>query len=328
MTILITGAAGYVGSHTAYAMAEAGYDLVAVDNLTTGFRAALPDRIRFYQGDIRDKFFMNHLFEKERIDGVIHFAAYSQVGESMNDPLKYYENNVYGTTVLLDSMLAHDVKRIVFSSTAAVYGEPECIPTRETDALNPTNCYGDTKLTMEKMMEWVSRAHGLNYVALRYFNACGAHPNADIGECHQPETHLIPLVLQAAAGIRSGISILGDSYNTPDGSCIRDYVHVCDLAQAHILALEYLMQGHESTVFNLGSGSGYSVKEIIAAAQRITGCDFPVTIQDRRVGDPAMLVASSSKAASVLGWQLKYSDLDTIISTAWNWHKSHPHGYL
>lgn len=327
MAVLITGAAGYVGSHTTYALSKAGYDLVAVDNLSTGFREALPANIRFYQGDIRDKFFLERLFTSVKIDGVIHFAAFSQVAESMREPLKYYDNNVYGTSVLLSCMLAHNVKRIVFSSTAAVYGEPTQIPIEESAPVHPTNCYGETKYAMERMMEWAAKAHGLQYVALRYFNACGAHPDAIIGEAHQPETHLIPLVLQAASGIRSGVSIFGDDYATPDGSCVRDYIHVCDLAQAHILALNYLMQGGQSAVFNLGSGRGYSVKEIISAAQQISGCNFPVSIQGRRDGDPAILVASSRKATEALGWQLRYSDLTTILTTAWKWHKTHPHGY-
>ena len=241
MSILVLGGAGYIGSHTARALVEAGREVVVADNLETGFRAAVPAGARFYEGDIRDRAFVDRLFENERIEGVIHFAANSQVGESMAKPLKYYDNNLCGTKTLLESMVAHGVLTIVFSSTAATYGEPERVPILENDRTEPTNCYGETKLSMEKMMKWVSAAHGLRFVALRYFNACGAQPDASIGEAHNPETHLLPLILQVPNGQREAISIFGDDYPTPDGTCIRDYIHVCDLAQAHILALDYLL---------------------------------------------------------------------------------------
>ncbi len=327
MTILVVGGAGYIGSHTAHALVRAGWDVVVVDSLKTGFRAAVPETARFYKGDIRDAAFLNGVFEKERIDGVIHFAANSQVGESMTKPLKYYKNNMGGTMVLLESMLAHNVTKLVFSSTAATYGEPERVPILETDRTEPTNCYGETKLSMEKMMRWVSGASDLRYVALRYFNACGAQPDGLIGEAHDPETHLIPLILQVPNGKREKIAIFGDDYATPDGTCIRDYIHVCDLAQAHILAMEYLLRGGGSNTMNLGNGVGFSVKEVIEEARRVTGHPIPAVVQPRRAGDPAQLVASSEKAKQVLGWKPEYDDLHTIIETAWKWHQAHPNGY-
>ena len=327
MAILVLGGAGYIGSHTVYALAEAGRDVVVADNLVTGFRAAVHPKARFYKADIRSRADMDALFEKESIDGVIHFAAFSQVGESMRDPLKYYENNVCGTNSLLKSMVAHGVDKIVFSSTAATYGEPERVPILETDRTFPTNCYGETKLAMEKEMYWTGVAHGLRYVALRYFNACGAHPNGQIGEAHNPETHLIPLILQVPNGQRQKISVFGDDYPTADGTCIRDYIHVNDLAQAHILALDYLMGGGKSDVFNLGNGVGFSVKEVIDVARKVTGHPIPAEICPRRAGDPAQLVASSDKAKSVLGWKPELDDLETIVRSAWNWHRAHPKGY-
>lgn len=327
MAILVLGGAGYIGSHTVYELIAAGRDVVVADNLLTGFRAAVHPKARFYEADIRDRAAMDRLFETEHIEGVIHFAASSQVGESMTNPLKYYDNNLCGTTALLEAMVAHGVDKIVFSSTAATYGEPERVPILETDATCPTNCYGETKLAMEKLMAWVSRAHGLRYVALRYFNACGAHPSGLIGEAHNPETHLIPLILQVPNGQRSEISIFGGDYPTRDGTCVRDYIHVTDLAQAHILALDYLMAGGENNVFNLGNGVGFTVREVIDVARRVTGHPIPAQLQPRRAGDPAQLVASSEKAKTVLGWKPRYADLDTIVSTAWAWHKAHPHGY-
>ena len=327
MAILVLGGAGYIGSHTVYELIDAGRDVVVADNLLTGFQEAVHPKARFYRADIRDRQAMDQLFEREQIEGVIHFAASSQVGESMSDPLKYYDNNLGGTTVLLQSMVAHGVDKIVFSSTAATYGEPERVPILETDKTVPTNCYGETKLAMEKMMAWTSRAHGLRYVALRYFNACGAHPSGLIGEAHDPETHLIPVILQVPNGKRAKISIFGDDYPTKDGTCVRDYIHVSDLAQAHILALEYLLNGGENNVFNLGNGVGFTVKEVIDVARSVTGHPIPAETCPRRAGDPAQLVASSDKARTVLGWQPKYADLETIVSSAWAWHKSRPNGY-
>ena len=245
----------------------------------------------------------------------------------MQDPLKYYDNNLHGTMVLLASMVAHGVDKIVFSSTAATYGEPERVPILETDKTEPTNCYGETKLSMEKMMKWTSVAHGLHYVALRYFNACGAQPDGSIGEAHDPETHLIPLILQVPNGKRASIAMFGTDYPTKDGTCVRDYIHVCDLASAHILALDYLLKGGENNVFNLGNGVGFTVREVIDVARDVTGHPIPADECPRRAGDPAQLVASSEKARTVLGWDPQYADLRTIVETAWNWHVNHPNGY-
>ena len=327
MAILVLGGAGYIGSHTVYELIETGRDVVVADNLQTGFWEAVHPKARFYHIDIRDRGQVDALLEKENIEGVIHFAACSQVGESMTLPLKYYDNNLSGTTVLLQSMVAHGVDKIVFSSTAATYGEPEQVPIRESDRTEPTNCYGETKLAMEKMMRWTGRAHGLRYVALRYFNACGAHPSGVIGEAHDPETHLIPLILQVPNGKREKISIFGEDYPTKDGTCVRDYIHVMDLAQAHVLALDYLMRGGESDVFNLGNGVGFTVKEVIDVARKVTGHAIPAEACPRRAGDPAQLVASSEKAKTILGWKPQYADLETIVASAWNWHKSHPRGF-
>ena len=286
MAILVLGGAGYIGSHTVYELIDAGREVVVADNLQTGFKAAVHPKAKFYQLDIRDKGALDTLFQAEKIDGVIHFAASSQVGESMSDPLKYYDNNLYGTMVLLRSMVEHGVDKIVFSSTAATYGEPERVPILESDKTNPTNCYGQTKLSMEQMMEWVSRAHGLRYVALRYFNACGAHPSGKIGEAHNPETHLIPIILQVPLEQREAVSIFGDDYPTKDGTCVRDYIHVNDLAQAHILALDYLMQGGENNVFNLGNGVGFTVKDFgrNVAARGVNYASVNCKVRNSRVG--------------------------------------------
>jgi len=327
MAILVLGGAGYIGSHTVYELIDAGRDVVIADNLETGHIEAVHPKATFYQGDIRDRAFVDSIFESEQIDGVIHFAANSLVGESMTNPLKYYDNNLCGTKVLLESMVVHGIDKIVFSSTAATYGEPERVPILETDKTEPTNCYGETKLSMEKMFKWVGKAHGLRFVSLRYFNACGAHFSGQIGEAHNPESHLIPLILQVPNGQRDFISIFGDDYDTKDGTCIRDYIHVTDLAQAHILAMDYLMAGGESNIFNLGNGIGFTVKEVIDTARKVTGHPIPAKITPRRTGDPAQLIASSEKAKTVLGWHPEHADLEEIIATAWNWHKNHPHGF-
>lgn len=327
MTILVLGGAGYIGSHTVYELIDNGYDVVIADNLETGYKAAVHPKARFYQGDIRSREFIDSVFDQEKIDGVIHFAANSLVGESMTKPLKYYDNNMCGTKVLLESMVAHDIKYIVFSSTAATYGEPERIPIMEEDRTCPTNCYGETKLSMEKMFKWTSLAHGMKFVSLRYFNACGAHKSGEIGEAHNPESHLIPLILQVPNGKRPEISIFGDDYDTKDGTCIRDYIHVTDLAQAHILAMEYLIKGGDNAIFNLGNGVGFTVNEVIETARRVTGHPIPAKVCPRRAGDPAQLIASSQKARDILGWKPQYDDLETIISSAWNWHKNHPNGF-
>lgn len=292
MSILVLGGAGYIGSHTVYELIERGNDVVIVDNLQTGFKELIHPKAKFYQGDLRDEIFLSNVFEKENIEGVIHFAANSLVGVSMKEPLEYYDNNVYGMIVLLKVMKKHNVKHIVFSSTAATYGEPKRIPIEETDDTNPTNPYGETKLTMEHMMKWCVAAYGMSFVALRYFNACGAHPNGSIGELHNPETHLIPLILQVALGKREAINVFGNDYDTKDGTCIRDYIHVCDLADAHIKALNYLKEGNSSQIINLGNGEGYSVLDIINAVKEVTQQDIKVNICKRRAGDPAKLIAN------------------------------------
>ena len=327
MAILVLGGAGYIGSHTVYELIDAGKEVVIADNLETGHIEAVHPKAKFYQGDIRDRAFVDSVFDNEQIDGVIHFAANSLVGESMTNPLKYYDNNLCGTKVLLESMVAHGIDKIVFSSTAATYGEPERVPILETDRTEPTNCYGETKLSMEKMFKWTGLAHGLRFVSLRYFNACGAHVSGKIGEAHNPESHLIPLILQVPNGKRDFISIFGDDYDTKDGTCIRDYIHVTDLAQAHILAMDYLMNGGESNIFNLGNGVGFTVKEVIDTAREVTGHPIPAKTTPRRAGDPAQLIASSEKARRVLGWHPEHADLREIIETAWNWHKNHPNGF-
>ncbi len=327
MAILVLGGAGYIGSHTVYELVDYGEEVVIVDNLETGHVEAVHPKAKFYQGDIRNRAFIDRIFEENKIDAVIHFAANSLVGESMTNPLKYYDNNLCGTKVLLDSMVAHRIDKIVFSSTAATYGEPENIPILETDKTCPTNCYGETKLSMEKMFKWTGRAHGLRYVSLRYFNACGAHESGKIGEAHAPETHLIPLILQVPNGKREAITIYGDDYPTPDGTCIRDYIHVTDLAMAHIQAVQYLRAGNPSNIFNLGNGVGFSVKEVIEAARAVTGHPIPAVIEGRRAGDPARLIASSEKAREVLGWNPQHDDLSKIIASAWKWHQGHPDGF-
>ncbi len=327
MTILVLGGAGYIGSHTVYELVDRGEDVVIIDNLETGYKEAVHPKARFYQGDIRDRSFVDHVLDQEKVDAVIHFAANSLVGESMVNPLKYYDNNLCGTKVLLESMIAHGVDKIVFSSTAATYGEPERVPILETDRTEPTNTYGETKLSMEKMFKWTDRALGLRYVSLRYFNACGAHKSGNIGEAHNPESHLIPLILQVPNKQREAISIFGEDYDTKDGTCIRDYIHVTDLAQAHILAVDYLMQGKESNIFNLGNGVGFTVKEVIKTARKITGDPIQTKIEPRRAGDPAVLIASSEKAKEILKWKPEHTNLEDIITSAWNWHKNHPKGY-
>ena len=328
MKVLVLGGAGYIGSHTVYKLIEEGHDVVVFDNLETGYIEAVHSQAKFYKGDLRNRAEIDNVLDNETgIDAVIHFAANSLVGESMVNPLKYYDNNVYGTKVLLESLLAHGIKNIVFSSTAATYGEPTDSPILETDPTNPTNCYGETKRAMERMFYWTELAHGIKYVSLRYFNACGAHVNGNIGEAHNPESHLIPIILQVANGTRDHISVYGTDYDTFDGTCIRDYIHVTDLAQAHILACQYLLDGGKSDIFNLGNGVGFSVKEVIEKAKKVTGKEIKVVYEGRRAGDPAVLVASSDKAKKILGWKPAYNDLGTIIDTAWKWHSTHPNGY-
>ncbi|MGZ7443557.1 UDP-glucose 4-epimerase GalE [Paenibacillus sp. TH7-28] len=326
MAILVTGGAGYIGSHTVAALLDQGKEVVVIDNLQTGHRGALLGG-KLYEGDLRDKELLKKLFSENSIEAVIHFAANSLVGESMKDPVKYFDNNVYGTLCLLDAMNQANVRKIVFSSTAATYGEPEKVPIEESDKTEPTNVYGETKLTMERMMAWFDQVLGIKYVSLRYFNAAGAHESGKIGEDHRPESHLIPLIIQAALGQRPSIQVFGDDYNTPDGTCVRDYIHVGDLADAHLRAVDHLLGGGESEVFNLGNGQGFSVKEVIETVKSVTGRDFPVVVSPRRAGDPAVLIASSDKARSVLGWQPSRGKLEDIIESAWAWHSNHPDGY-
>lgn len=315
-------------SHTVYELTDAGEDVVIIDNLETGYKEAVHPKAKFYQGDLRDRAFVDSVLDQETgIDAVIHFAANSLVGESMTNPLKYYDNNLCGTKTMLESMVAHGIDKIVFSSTAATYGEPEKTPILETDRTEPTNTYGETKLSMEKMFKWVGKAHGLRFVSLRYFNACGAHKSGEIGEAHNPETHLIPLILQVPNGKREAISIFGTDYPTKDGTCVRDYIHVTDLAQAHILAVKYLMEGNESDIFNLGNGIGFTVKEVIETAKEVTQKPIKAVEEGRRAGDPAVLIASSEKAKKVLGWKPEHADLHEIIESAWKWHSTHPEGY-
>lgn len=328
MKILVLGGAGYIGSHTVYSLIEQGNEVVIFDNFETGHIEVVHPEAKLYKGDLRNRAEIDQVLDKEKdIDAVIHFAANSLVGESMVKPLKYYDNNLCGTKVLLESLVEHKIKNIVFSSTAATYGEPIHTPILEDDPTNPTNCYGETKKAMERMFYWTEVAHGLKYVSLRYFNACGAHISGKIGEAHNPETHLIPIILQAANGTRDHISIFGTDYNTPDGTCIRDYIHVTDLAQAHILAVKYLLDGGNSDIFNLGNGVGFSVKEVIETARKVTGKEIKAIEEARRAGDPAVLIASSDKAKKILGWKPEYDDLSTIIETAWKWHSTHPNGY-
>lgn len=327
MAILVAGGAGYIGSHMVADLVEKGYDVVVADNLSTGHRAAINSQARFYEGDIRNREFLDELFTKEKIEAVVHFAAFSLVAESMKKPLKYFDNNTGGMITLLEAMHDHGIKYIVFSSTAATYGIPEHMPIKESDPQVPINPYGESKLAMEKIMKWCDQAYGIKFVALRYFNVAGAKPDGSIGEDHHPETHLVPIILQVAAGKRDELSIFGDDYNTPDGTNVRDYVHPMDLADAHILAIKYLQAGNPSDAFNLGSSTGFSNKQMLEAAREVTGKPIPAKMAPRRPGDPDALVAASDKARSVLGWKPQYDDVHDIIASAWKWHSTHPQGY-
>ena len=325
-TILVAGGAGYIGSHMVALLVKRGYEVIVADNLRTGHWQAVKGAKKLYVGDLRDNAFLEQVFSENDIDGVINFAAFSLVGESVTNPLKYYGNNVEGAVSLLSAMKAHGVDKMVFSSTAATYGEPEKQPIEEHDRTEPTNPYGATKLAIENMLKWCDRAYGIRYAALRYFNAAGSDTETGIGEDHDPESHLIPLVMKTALRQRDHIGIFGEDYPTADGTCVRDYIHVNDLAEAHLLALEYLAGGGSSDVFNLGSGDGYSVKEIIETARRVTGREIKATVEPRRAGDPSVLIASNKKAAEVLGWK-PVRGLEQIISDAWAWHSGHPNGY-
>lgn len=325
MKVLVTGGAGYIGSVATAALLNAGHEVLVYDNLTHGYSQAVPEAAELIAGDVADREKLGLLFQSRAVDAVMHFAALIEAGESMQAPERYFRNNTAATLTLLEAMLAANVKRLVLSSTAAVYGDPERVPIRETDALRPTNPYGESKLLAERMLAWFHRVHGLRYASLRYFNAAGAMGN--LGEAHHPESHLIPLILQVALGQRKLISIYGSDYPTKDGTCVRDYIHVADLADAHVLALQALRR-ESQLIFNLGNGQGFSVREVIEAVRRITGHAIPAEDAPRRPGDPAVLVASSEKIQRELGWKPKYRDLESIISSAWQWHKKHPEGYL
>jgi len=319
-TILVVGGGGYIGSHMVAALLGAGYRVVTLDDLSTGHRDLLPGGI-FVQGDLGDALTLEYVFSTHKVDAVMHFAAFSLVGESVSNPLKYYKNNLARTVTLLEAMLKYKVKYFIFSSTAAVYGEPEDIPIMETHPCRPTNPYGATKIAVERMLADCDAAYGLKSVCLRYFNAAGAHESGTMGERHNPESHLIPLVLKVATGERENIHIFGTDYPTVDGTCLRDYVHVSDLAQAHLLALDSLFAGNGSAVYNIGNSKGYSVREVIEVAARVSGRSIPIVEAGRREGDPAVLVAGSDRIRKELGWQPRYEQLETIIETAWRWHQ-------
>ncbi|MBD2104253.1 UDP-glucose 4-epimerase GalE [Leptolyngbya sp. FACHB-261] len=321
-TVLVTGGAGYIGSHAVLALQQVGFEVVILDNLVYGHadlvKSAL--KVELVQGDTNDRALLDSLFTSRSFDAVMHFAAYAYVGESVSDPAKYYRNNVVGTLTLLEAMVAAGIQSFVFSSTCATYGVPQQVPIPEEHPQSPINPYGMSKLMVEQMLNDFDHAYGLRSVRFRYFNAAGAEPQGRLGEDHQPETHLIPLVLQTALGHRDSISVFGTDYETPDGTCIRDYIHVTDLAQAHVQGLEYLLRGGKTEVFNLGNGQGYSVREVIDAAQAVTGREIKVVEAERRPGDPAMLVGSSEKARRTLGWQPQYPELAVILQHAWQWH--------
>lgn len=327
MSILVCGGAGYIGSHTVALLKEQGREVVVIDNLYKGHKKAIVPGVKLYEGDIRDKTFLTEVFTENDIEAIIDFAADSLVGESVYEPLKYYDNNVYGTLCLLEVMKVFGIKHIVFSSTAATYGQPKYSPILEDADTIPTNPYGETKLAVERMLYWCSNAYDLNYTVLRYFNAAGAHIDGQIGEVHNPESHLIPIILQVALGKRKHIEIFGDDYSTIDGTCVRDYIHVTDLAQAHVLALDKMMETGKSTIYNLGNGQGFSVKEVLEVARKVTGHPIPAIVSERRAGDPPTLIASSEKATKELNWHPKYNSIEKIIETAWNFHKSFPNGY-
>ncbi|MDO4907637.1 UDP-glucose 4-epimerase GalE [Neisseria sp.] len=329
MTVLVLGGAGYIGSHMVDRLIGQGKEkVVVVDNLVTGHRAAVHHEAVFHEGDLADKPFMRQVFARHPdIDAVIHFAAYSLVGESMAEPLKYFSNNTAGMVSLLEVMNEFQIKRIVFSSTAATYGIPEHMPIRESDPQKPINPYGESKLMMETMMRWADQAYGIRFAALRYFNVAGAKPDGSIGEDHHPETHLVPIILQVAQGKRDKLMIFGSDYDTPDGTNVRDYVHPLDLADAHILAIDYLRRGGKSDAFNLGSSTGFSNLQMLEAARAVTGKAIPAETAPRRPGDPDTLIAASDKARKILGWKPQFDNIEKIIASAWAWHSKHPNGY-
>ena len=322
MKVLVVGGAGYIGSHMVKMLSLAGHDVVTLDNLSNGYKDAVKYG-EFIEGDIADAELLNSLFSKTAFDGVMHFASYIQVGESVEKPSMYYKNNVTNTQVLLDAMVVHGIKSFIFSSTAATFGEPEYIPIDERHPQKPINPYGHSKLMVEQILADFDHAYGMKSVSLRYFNAAGADADGELGERHIPETHLVPLVLQAASGRRDSIAIFGTDYDTPDGTCVRDYIHINDLCSAHLLGLEHLVAGGESKAYNMGNGQGYSIKEVIDVAKKVTGNDFEVKLAERRDGDPAKLVADSTLLQKELGWAPQYTDLETIIRHAWEWEQKY-----
>lgn len=326
MKVLVTGGAGYIGSHVVSLLIEKGHEVVVFDNLSAGHREAVHKDATLIVGDLLNEDDLRALFAAHTFDGIMHFASHIQVGESMRKPFKYFRDNVFAITYLLEHAIEAGVRRFILSSTANLYDNPTQIPITEAEQVIPGSVYGETKQSAERLLYWMDRVHGMKYCALRYFNASGAHPNGHIGEDHDPETHLIPLVLQVALGQREHISIFGTDYDTADGTCIRDYVHVMDLADAHIKALEALEDGN-SRVYNLGSGTGYSVQEVIETAREVTGHPIPVQEAERRAGDLPALVADSTRIRDELGWQPEYDNLKKIIETAWRWHQTHPQGY-
>ncbi len=327
MRVMVAGGAGYIGSVVTEQLIRQGFEVTILDNLSTGHLGAVHPGALFVEADLRNPATIREAFAKHPVDAVMHFCACSLVGESVEKPLLYYENNVAGGLNLLKAMLEVGVKQFIFSSTAATYGEPEEIPLKETSPTRPTNPYGDTKLAFERLLHWAAAAHGLRYVTLRYFNACGASER--YGEDHRPETHLIPIVLQVALGKRERVSVFGTDYPTPDGSCLRDYIHVLDLAQAHILALKALAADEtiKEKIFNLGNGEGYSVLQLIEVARKVTGHPIPYQAAARRPGDPARLIASSDAIRKELGWTPEHPQLEAIIDSAWRWHRKYPKGY-
>ncbi|HEY9884517.1 MAG TPA: UDP-glucose 4-epimerase GalE [Thermosynechococcaceae cyanobacterium] len=322
-TILVTGGAGYIGSHAVLALKKAGYEVVVLDNLSNGHRELVEQvlQVKLIVGDTSDRALLDNIFTTHNITAVMHFAAYIAVGESVTDPAKYYHNNVRGTLTLLEAMLAASIKKFIFSSTCALYGVPKFVPLTEDHPQDPISPYATTKWMVERILSDFDTAYNLKSVRFRYFNAAGADPTGLLGEDHEPETHLIPLVLMAALGKRESILIFGTDYPTSDGTCIRDYIHVTDLAQAHVLGLEYLLKGGDSEVFNLGNGSGFSVREVIESAKEVTGAEIKIEERDRRPGDPPILVGSSDKATKVLGWRPQYPNIKDILTHAWQWHQ-------
>ena len=324
LNVLVTGGAGYIGSVVTAELVRAGHNVTVLDNLSRGHREAVSKQARLVTADLRDSSQLDTIFSEGRFESVLHFAASIEAGESMKFPERFFRNNTANTLNLLESMLRAGVNRIVFSSTAALYGEPESVPIPENAPLRPTNAYGESKLLVERMLSWFHRIHGLRYASLRYFNAAGA--TAELGEAHDPETHLIPIVLQVALGKRPNVAVFGSDYETLDGTCVRDYIHVLDLAQAHLLALDGL-QKHDHLIYNLGNGQGFTVRQIIDVSRKVTGHAIPVIESPRRTGDPAVLVASSANIRSELGWRPQFADPEAIIASAWEWFRKHPNGY-